>query len=256
MKTGEQVKKIVLNPAGDFRESKMIGGRYKKVFWEGAETPFSLKKGFRETFSSTAKKKDIFMKQYFSYDPESGILCGTGEAMESPREPGVFLLPAHSTFTEPPAPLDDHFTVWDAALGAWVYIAIPPLPEPEPEPTPDPEPELPELTFDEKKTNAVAELWQNYKDYQRKYVVPEDLTLANTLMIAKHPKGTGVTQWVLMLWARYYEVKASLESVVDEAALSAIDLTADICGEPPFTIRELNAEAAAMMLEITAPEVP
>lgn len=192
---------------------------------------------------------------YYSFDPETGILTGGGTAMESPREPGVFLLPANATFTEPPAHLDGHFTVWDAALGAWVYIAIPP-PEPEPDPTPDPEPELPELTFDEKKTNAVTELWQNYKDYQRKYVDPEDLTLANTLMIAKHPKGTAVTQWVLMLWARYYEVKASLEAAVDQASLSAIDLTADICGEPPFTIRELNAEAAEMMSEIAAPEVP
>ena len=38
----------------------------------------------------------------YSYDPETGEYLGIEEAQESPLEPGVYLLPAHSTLLPPP----------------------------------------------------------------------------------------------------------------------------------------------------------
>lgn len=76
----------------------------------------------------------------YHYNSDTGEFVGSSEAEESPREPGVFLIPLHATIE--PAPeipegkraifSDDHWTLEDI-----------PTPGPEPEQEPEPEPESP-----------------------------------------------------------------------------------------------------------------
>lgn len=103
----------------------------------------------------------------------------------------------------------------------------------------------PALSLDERKTAAVAHLWSNYKRHQQKYVDPEDLTLAVVCAAKGSIKGAAVQAWVLSLWATYYQVKDAIEAAVDADALAAINLVPDAENVPPYTIRELNEEAAA-----------
>lgn len=56
----------------------------------------------------------------YHLDRVTGELVGEGEARESPLEPGVFLIPAHATATEPPAAQSGHARVWDGS--AWTQV--------------------------------------------------------------------------------------------------------------------------------------
>ena len=103
----------------------------------------------------------------------------------------------------------------------------------------------PQPSLDERKTAAVATLWGNYKAHQQKYVDPEDLTLAVVCAAKGSAKGAAVQAWVLALWAAYYQVKDAIEAAADADALAAINLAPDSSNVPPYTIRELNEEAAA-----------
>lgn len=103
----------------------------------------------------------------------------------------------------------------------------------------------PQRSLDERKTAAVAQLWSNYKRHQQKYVDPEDLTLAVVCAAKGSAKGAAVQAWVLALWAAYYQVKDAIEAVTTADALTAINLAPDPEDVPPYTIRELNEEAAA-----------
>lgn len=103
----------------------------------------------------------------------------------------------------------------------------------------------PEKTLDELKAQAVNRLWSNYKTHQQKYVDPEDLTLAVVCASQGSAKGAAVQAWVLALWAEYYQVKDAVEAATTAEALAAITLTPDAENVPPYTIRELNEEAAA-----------
>ena len=105
--------------------------------------------------------------------------------------------------------------------------------------------EPPARSLDERKTAAVAQLWSNYKQHQQKYVDPEDLTLAVVCAAKGSAKGAAVQAWVLALWAAYYQVKDAIEAVTTADALTAINLAPDPEDVPPYTIRELNEEAAA-----------
>lgn len=105
----------------------------------------------------------------------------------------------------------------------------------------------PEKTLDELKTQAVNRLWRNYKTYQQKYVDAEDLTLATLCASQGSAKGSAVQLWVMNLWAQYYTVRDAITAAETSDALAAIDLTAESYGEPPYTIRELNEEAAAFL---------
>lgn len=105
----------------------------------------------------------------------------------------------------------------------------------------------PRKTLDELKDQAVNKLWQNYKAHQQKYVDAEDLTLATTCAANGSEKGAAVQMWVMTLWAQYYTVRDAITEAETADALAAIDLTADAFGEPPYTIRELNEEAAAYL---------
>ena len=105
----------------------------------------------------------------------------------------------------------------------------------------------PEKTLDELKERAVNQLWRNYKAHQQKYVDAEDLTLATLCAAKGSEKGSVVQMWVMSLWAQYYTVRDAISEAETEEALSAIDLRAESYGEPPYTIRELNEEAAAFL---------
>lgn len=94
----------------------------------------------------------------------------------------------------------------------------------------------------DKKDRAINQLWSNYKAFQRRYVDPEDLTLATTLSVANKPKGTAVRNWVFQLWDAYYIVKARIENATTVDVIENIDLAVTI-GAPPYTIKQLNEEA-------------
>ena len=59
-------------------------------------------------------------KTVYNYNPETGEYLGPEAAYESPLEPGVYLLPAHSTEAEPPEADDGHVAVF--ADGAWTLV--------------------------------------------------------------------------------------------------------------------------------------
>ncbi len=59
-------------------------------------------------------------KTAYSYDPATGEYTGVTTANESPLEPGVYLLPAHSTEVPPPEAGDHEAALWDGE--AWDLI--------------------------------------------------------------------------------------------------------------------------------------
>jgi len=101
----------------------------------------------------------------------------------------------------------------------------------------------PRVSLEERKSNAIAALWRNYKTYQQRYVDPEDLTLAVVCASRGSAKGAAIQAWVLSLWADYYAKRDAVDAAGEAEELSAIDLSADAFGAPPYTIRELNEEA-------------
>ena len=105
--------------------------------------------------------------------------------------------------------------------------------------------DYPEPTLDERKAVITDRLWRNYKTYQQKYVDDGDLSLAIVCASKGSAMGSAVQNWVLLLWARYYTVRDAVTAAETAEALEAIDLSADACGVPPYTIRQLNDEARA-----------
>lgn len=61
-------------------------------------------------------------KMYFSWDNDTGIFSGVGEAHMSPREPGVYLLPAYATFEVPEICEVDEIAAWSGSK--WVKIKV------------------------------------------------------------------------------------------------------------------------------------
>lgn len=59
----------------------------------------------------------------YTYDGTTGEYVGTETADESPNEPGVHLIPAHATATEPPKPRKGYVRVFRD--GRWVSVADP-----------------------------------------------------------------------------------------------------------------------------------
>ena len=113
----------------------------------------------------------------------------------------------------------------------------------------------PKRSLAELKEEACQELWQNYKAWQQKYVDAEDLTLAVVCANGGSQKGAAVQMWVMELWAQYYTVKDAITAAETAEALAAVDLTAEAFGEPPYTIRELNEEAAAVIAGTNKEEI-
>lgn len=107
--------------------------------------------------------------------------------------------------------------------------------------------DIPEPSINELKNSIYYQLWKNYKDFQRTYVDPEDLTLANTCALGGSEKGAAVRQWVLDLWAHYYEIKDQIEAAETKDDLTAINISTEGFSKPPYTIRELNEEATSAL---------
>lgn len=214
----------------------------------------------------------------YKYDSQTGEFLHEVLCQESPREPGKFLIPANATTVAPPKEQAGKAHVWNGeewgyrddnrgktmysvtdsrqtstmsnVLGAnvpdgWTL-------------TPPPDAgnkytfsggQWVEQSVEELREQLGETLWSNYKTYQRTYVDPEDLTLANTCAAGGSAKGAAVQQWVLALWARYYEVKDLLAAAETLEALRAVDISTATLTPPPYTIRELNEEAAAFLAQ-------
>lgn len=69
--------------------------------------------------------------QIYHYDPGTGLLVGSGVADPSPREPGVWLVPAYATAVAPPAIPEGKVAVWGGS--SWSLITAPPPNAPPPE---------------------------------------------------------------------------------------------------------------------------
>ena len=214
----------------------------------------------------------------YGFDSKTREYKGEINCQESPREPGQFLIPANATPVSPPEEQAGKARVWNGS--SWEYVTdnrgktlysfddsrqtsvmsnILGADVPEGwtlTPPPDPENKYTfsggqwvEQSVEELRAQLENQLWGNYKTYQRTYVDPEDLTLANTCAAGGSAKGAAVQQWVLALWAQYYTVKDQLAAAETLEALRAVNISTDNLTPPPYTIRELNEEAAATLAQ-------
>lgn len=65
------------------------------------------------------------MPKIYTYQAVTRIFLSEQEAMESPAEPGVFLLPAFATFTAPPLIPTGKSAIWES--NHWVLVNMPPV---------------------------------------------------------------------------------------------------------------------------------
>lgn len=115
---------------------------------------------------------------------------------------------------------------------------------------------VPEISLSELKRRRENELWSNYKKFQQTYVDAEDLTLAVVCASQGSEKGAAVQMWVMKLWERYYELKDAIAAAQTGEEVSSVDIMAESFGSPPYTVRELNEEAAAALETMSIGENP
>lgn len=58
----------------------------------------------------------------YNYAPDTRIFTGTSQAEESPLEPGVYLIPAHATTSEPPKVKVGHVARYKPNDGEWESV--------------------------------------------------------------------------------------------------------------------------------------
>ena len=214
----------------------------------------------------------------YGFDSKTREYKGEINCQESPREPGKFLIPANATTVAPPEEQAGKARVWNGS--AWGYAddnrgktmysvddsrqtsamskilgadvpdgwTLTPPPDEENKYT-FVDGQWVEQSVEELRAQLEDTLWSNYKTYQRTYVDPEDLTLANTCAAGGSEKGAAVQQWVLALWAQYYTVKDQLAAAETLEALREVDISTEALTPPPYTIRELNEEAEAFLAQ-------
>lgn len=61
-------------------------------------------------------------KTCYSYHPETGVYQGETDAWESPLEPGIFPLPAHATFIEPPKYSENQIPSFQMDKSEWIIV--------------------------------------------------------------------------------------------------------------------------------------
>lgn len=61
-------------------------------------------------------------KMIYNYDSATGAYVSTSLADPSPREPGVYLIPAHATEIAPPERAPFAWPVFDASTGTWSLV--------------------------------------------------------------------------------------------------------------------------------------
>lgn len=96
--------------------------------------------------------------------------------------------------------------------------------------------------LEELKAETCSYLWTVFKEWQTERVDAEDLVLASMGSLAGLPKCAAVRNWVMDLWGEYYRRKDMIAAAGTAEEVRAVDLSASSCGEPPYTIRELNEE--------------
>lgn len=159
--------------------------------------------------------EDKELKLYFRYNKDSGKFLNTGMITEEMAQEWIY-------WTDMPIPdeIDRNYAYWNGKK--WI--------------------ENSDQKLQDLKDKTIHYLWSNYKAFQRRYVDPEDLTLATTLSLANKPKGTAVRNWVFQLWDAYYIVKARIENATTVDVIENIDLAVTV-DAPPYTIKQLNEEA-------------
>ena len=119
-----------------------------------------------------------------NYHPETKAYLGTHPADESPLEPGVFLMPAHTTTVAPPPFVDGQFRVFDGE--SWQYVTElpetgreePPLPDGPPPGTPEPEGNTVAGVIAERERRLAAGFIYDFGDERGMHVIgttPDDM---------------------------------------------------------------------------------
>lgn len=157
-------------------------------------------------------------KLYFRYDKNTGKFLNTGMITEELAQKWIYW-----TDVSIPDEIDKNYAYWDGEK--WIENSAQKL--------------------QDMKNRAINQLWSNYKAFQRRYVDPEDLTLATTLSLANQPMGTAVRNWVFQLWDEYYVAKSLLEEAQTVDEINAIDVSVKL-DAPPYTIKQLNEEVKGL----------
>lgn len=157
-------------------------------------------------------------KLYFRYNKDTGKFLNTGMITEEKAQEWIYW-----TATPIPDNVDKNYAYWNGKK--WI--------------------ENSDQKLQDLKDKTIHYLWSNYKAFQRRYVDPEDLTLATTLSLANKPKGTAIRNWVFQLWDAYYIMKGQIENATSVDVIENIDLAVTV-GAPPYTIKQLNEEAKEM----------
>lgn len=157
--------------------------------------------------------------QVSHYDKETGIYIGSTVADKSPREPGVYLLPAHATFTAVPGyDLETQLCRW--VDGAWQVEQIQ-RPAPEPNPT---ETEI-------KNSLVIAvQLHMNETVKMRGYDnIMSCVTYADEPAVPQfQTEGQKARAWRSLVWAKCYQVMADVKD-----GKRAIPTTEELISELP-----------------------
>lgn len=163
----------------------------------------------------------------YNYDNTTGDFISTGEADESPLEPGKYIVPAYATTIKPP--------VFDAVKQRCIFNKVEWVIEsrPEPEPVPEQEP------TNYKDSNELS-LWQACTDYEQRYISGSAIGTLSIGVIQGLPKSVEIKAWISNLWMNHYYPRKA--TITGDAPLSKEDLDFTLVGPMPYSVPELVEE--------------